>query len=58
MLEILAHASIGRAPTTHRYVIADVPDDVSVERHDAASLPPGWDAESKRRPCPVLIPFL
>jgi RES domain-containing protein len=45
MLEILAHASIGRVPTTHRYVIADVPDDVSVERHDAASLPPAWDAE-------------
>ncbi len=41
-----AHASIGRESGTHRYVIADVPDDVSVERHDAASLPPAWDAES------------
>lgn len=46
MLEILAHAGIGRVPTTHRYVIADVPEDVSVERHDAASLPEAWDAES------------
>jgi RES domain-containing protein len=26
MLEILAHASIGRVPTTHRYVIAEVPE--------------------------------
>lgn len=41
-----AHASIGRESGTHRYVIADVPDDVSVERHDTASLPPAWDAES------------
>lgn len=46
MLEILAHANIGRVPTTHRYVIADVPADVSFERHDAPSLPAAWDAES------------
>ena len=46
MLEILAHASIGRVPTTHRYVIADVPDDVSVERHDATTLPMDWDADN------------
>lgn len=45
MLEILAHAGIGRVPTTHRYVIADVPEDISVERHDATSLPEAWDAE-------------
>jgi RES domain-containing protein len=46
MLEILAHASIGRIPSTHRYVLADVPEGISVERHDAAILPDGWDAES------------
>ena len=46
MLEILAHASIGRVPTTHCYVIADVPEDVSVERHDAATLPMDWDADN------------
>ena len=46
MLETLAHANIGRVPTTHRYVIADVPEGVSVERHDATSLPETWDAES------------
>jgi RES domain-containing protein len=46
MLEILAHANIGRVPTTQRYVIADVPEDVSIERHDATSLPAAWDSES------------
>jgi RES domain-containing protein len=46
MLEILAHANIGRIPLTHRFVIADVPDDMLVERHDASSLPSGWDTES------------
>lgn len=45
MLEILAHASIGRIPTTHRYLIADVPEDVTIERHAANELPPGWDDE-------------
>ena len=46
MLEILAHASIGRIPMTQRFVIADVPDDVMIERHNAGTLPAGWDAES------------
>lgn len=46
MLEILAHANIGRLPSTHRYVIADAPEGVSVEFRDAANLPEGWDAES------------
>jgi len=46
MLEILAHANIGRIPLTHRYVIADVPDGVTVERHDQNTLPYGWDAEN------------
>lgn len=46
LLEILAHANIGRVPTTHRFLIADVPDGVSVERHDAKSLLPEWDAEN------------
>lgn len=45
MLEILAHANIGRIPATHRFVVADVPEGVAVERHDASSLPPGWDTE-------------
>ena len=45
MLEILAHASIGRIPATHCFLVANVPDEVTVERHDANSLPAGWDAE-------------
>ena len=46
MLEILAHSGIGRVPTTHRYVIAAVPESVSVERYDATSLAEAWDAEN------------
>jgi RES domain-containing protein len=46
MLEILAHANIGRIPATHGYVIAEVPAGVSIETHDADSLPSGWDLEN------------
>jgi RES domain-containing protein len=46
MLEILARANIGRIPLTQRFVIAEIPDDVLIERHDVSSLPTGWDAES------------
>ena len=46
MLEILAHANIGRIPLTQRFVIAEIPDGVMVERHVASTLPAGWDAES------------
>ncbi|HQS03166.1 MAG: hypothetical protein B7Y07_08095 [Halothiobacillus sp. 24-54-40] len=45
MLEILAHANIGRVPSTHRFVVADVPDSVSVEKYNANTLPYGWDSE-------------
>jgi RES domain-containing protein len=45
MLEILAHANIGRIPATQGFLVANVPDEVSVERHDASTLPAGWDAE-------------
>jgi RES domain-containing protein len=45
MLEILVHANIGRVPSTHCYVIADLPTDVVVERQDANTLPTGWDAQ-------------
>ncbi|MBU0499249.1 MAG: RES domain-containing protein [Gammaproteobacteria bacterium] len=43
LLEILAHAGIGRIPATQSFVIADVPEDVSAERHGADRLPSGWD---------------
>jgi RES domain-containing protein len=46
MLEILAHANIGRIPTTLRFVIAAVPKDVSIERHEANTLPADWDADN------------
>ena len=45
MLEILVHANIGRVPSTHCYVAADVPDDVAVERQDANNLPAGWGTD-------------
>jgi RES domain-containing protein len=45
MLETLAHANIGRIPATHGFLCADVPDGVTIERHDANSLPLEWDAE-------------
>ena len=45
MLEILVHANIGRIPTTHCYVVADIPANVTIERHDARSLPLGWDGD-------------
>ena len=46
MLEILAHANIGRIPATHRYVVAEVPDNISVENYDEHSLPAEWDSEN------------
>jgi RES domain-containing protein len=45
MLEILVHANIGRIPTTHCYVVAEVPATVPVERYDAQALPLGWDGD-------------
>jgi RES domain-containing protein len=45
MLEMLAHAGIGRLPMTQHYVVASVPPEVRWERHDETTLPPGWDAE-------------
>ena len=45
MLEILVHANIGRIPTTHGYVVADVADDMRIERHDSQTLPLGWDSD-------------
>lgn len=44
MLEILAHANIGRIPDTQAYVIAESPDGLSVETQDSKSLPSGWDS--------------
>ncbi|MFI4940309.1 MAG: RES family NAD+ phosphorylase [Burkholderiales bacterium] len=46
MLEILAHASIGRVPATHGFVSVEAPETVSIERHDAFSLPLDWDSDN------------
>jgi len=44
MLEMLVHARIGKVPKRHVWVEVQVPDNVAIERVDARSLPPGWDA--------------
>jgi len=46
MLEILAHANIGRIPKRHRYIVVKVPGDVSIEFSDENSLPENWDSEN------------
>lgn len=46
LLEVLAHANIGRIPSTQRYVIVVVPDGVSIQIADENSLPEGWDSEN------------
>jgi len=45
MLEILAQANIGRIPSTHRFVIAQVPESVAIETQYTTTLPMGWDTE-------------
>lgn len=42
LLEVLVHANRRTPPSAARFVVADVPDDVSVENFDPA-LCPGWD---------------
>lgn len=46
MLEILAHANIGRVPQTHQYIVAEVSEDVSVEIIQENLLPQVWDLEN------------
>ncbi len=46
MLEILVHSNIGRIPTTHCYVTADVPEGLTVEYRDDSNLPDGWNSEN------------
>ncbi|MBI5717588.1 MAG: RES domain-containing protein [Burkholderiales bacterium] len=50
MLERLAHAGIGRMPTTHVAIEITVAASVSVEHHDESSLPVGWDHADLRVP--------
>ena len=46
MLEVLAHAGIGRLPTTHCVVIAKIPESISIERCEDNSLPEHWNTEN------------
>lgn len=48
MLECLAHAGIGRVPRTHVAVEIAIAETVAIERHDAISLPAGWDLANLR----------
>lgn len=43
MLEVLVQARIGKVPHTHVFVVAEAPDNIAIERADAATLPVGWD---------------
>jgi RES domain-containing protein len=43
MLEVLVHARIGKVPRTHVFVVAEVPDNIAIERADTSTLPVGWD---------------
>lgn len=43
MLEVLVHARIGKVPRSHVFVVAEVPDNIAIERADTATLPSGWD---------------
>lgn len=44
MLEVLAHARIGKVPKRHVWVEAQVSEDVTIERVSVEDLPAGWDA--------------
>ncbi len=44
MLEVLVHARIGKLPRRHVCVVANVPEDVVIERAGPEELPQGWDA--------------
>ncbi len=48
MLEILAHANIGRIPISHQLVVADVPSGIKNKRYDAVDLPKGWDRDNSQ----------
>ncbi|MER2516177.1 hypothetical protein E4Q23_10305 [Candidatus Accumulibacter phosphatis] len=41
-----APTTLGRVPRSQRVVVAEGPDELSVERHDRHSLPAAWDAEN------------
>jgi RES domain-containing protein len=48
MLEILAHANIGKIPATQAYVEASVPTNVAREQWTWEQLPSGWDSAGSK----------
>ena len=46
MLEVLAHAGIGRLPNTHCVVIAEIPEAIAIERCESFSLPKDWNTDN------------
>lgn len=49
MLEILVHSRIGKVPRQHVVVVADVPDDIALDRAGPDDLPAGWGAVNDPR---------
>lgn len=48
MLEILAHANIGRVPRNQMFVRVDLPGTLRIERFKDGELPNDWDAQDCR----------
>ena len=48
MLEILAHANIGRIPKHQMFVRINVPNTLRIERFEDGALPNGWDTQDCR----------
>ena len=46
LLEVLAHANLGRVPRTHAVVEITIPGTIAVESLNGENLP-GWDAEDQ-----------
>lgn len=47
LLEVLAHAGLGRVPETHAWIEIVIPEGAAVEEVRAEAVP-GWDAEDQR----------
>lgn len=50
MLEVLAHANIGKLPKHSEMIVINIPDDVSIENLDPNNLP-GWDHPNNLASC-------
>jgi RES domain-containing protein len=48
LLEVLAHANIGRLPANQTYVEASAPEGIAYEKWTADRLPAGWDSSDTK----------